>query len=115
MKLVMVIGVCILVYAASSVIQLGPVFVGLSLGIGILMHGLWHLRCKLSADNPYANGFAALSRVIPVVALISLWGYLPQSVQGWDKFALGLQCLGFAAIGLFLVSIHASRAKRFDS
>src|SRR5690606_14030086 len=78
------------------------------------MHLLHHFRLKISKSNPYANGFSALSRVIPIIALITLFGYLPEQHQQWGKFALGLQCLGFAAIGLFIVSIYESRAKRFE-
>jgi len=111
-KLIVVIATCILIYAASTVAQLGPVFVGVSLAIGIVVHLLHHFRLKISKSNPYANGFSALSRVIPIIALITLFGYLPE--QQWGKFALGLQCLGFAAIGLFIVSIYESSAKRFE-
>ncbi len=112
-KLIVIIATCILIYAASTVVQLDPVFVGVSLAIGIVVHLLHHFRLKISKSNPYANGFSALSRVIPIIALITLFGYLPEQQQ-WDKFALGLQCLGFAAIGLFIVSIYESRAKRFE-
>ena len=94
--------------------QLDPVFVGVSLAIGIVVHLLHHFRLKISKSNPYANGFSALSRVIPIIALITLFGYLPEQHQQWGKFAWGLQCLGFAAIGLFIVSIYESRAKRFE-
>jgi len=113
-KLIVIITTCILIYAASTVAQLGPVFVGVSLAIGIVVHLLHHFRLKISKSNPYANGFSALSRVIPIIALITLFGYLPEQHQQWTKFALGLQCLGFAAIGLFIVSIYESRAKRFE-
>ncbi len=86
----------------------------MSLAIGIVVHLLHHFRLKISKSNPYANGFSALSRVIPIIALITLFGYLPEQHQQWGKFALDLQCLGFAAIGLFIVSIYESRAKRFE-
>ncbi|MEG2263842.1 MAG: hypothetical protein RR932_06040 [Acinetobacter sp.] len=114
MKLIAIIATCILIYTASTVAQLDPVFVGVSLAIGIVVHLLHHFRLKISKSNPYANGFSALSRVIPIIALITLFGYLPEQHQQWGKFALGLQCLGFAAIGLFIVSIYESRAKRFE-
>lgn len=113
-KLIVIIATCIFIYAASTVAQLDPVFVGVSLAIGIVVHLLHHFRLKISKSNPYANGFSALSRVIPIIALITLFGYLPEQHQQWAKFALGLQCLGFAAIGLFIVSIYESRAKRFE-
>ncbi|MDM1341410.1 hypothetical protein [Acinetobacter pseudolwoffii] len=113
-KLVVIIATCIVIYAASTVAQLDPVLVGLSLGIGIVVHLLHHFRSKISKANPYAHGFGALSRVIPIIALITLFGYLPEQHQQWAKFALGLQCLGFAAIGLFIVSVYENRAKRFE-
>ena len=113
-KLMVIIVTCIVIYAASTVTQLGPVLVAVSLGIGIVVHLLHHFRLKISKSNPYANGFSALSRVIPIIALITLFGYLPEQHQPWAKFALGLQCLGFAAIGLFIVSVYENRAKRFE-
>lgn len=76
-KLVVIIATCIVIYAASTVAQLDPVLVGLSLGIGIVVHLLHHFRSKISKANPYAHGFGALSRVIPIIALITLFGYLP--------------------------------------
>ncbi|WP_244782971.1 hypothetical protein [Acinetobacter sp. F-1] len=113
-KLMVIIATCIVIYAASTVAQLDPVFVGVSLAIGIVVHLLHHFRLKISKSNPYANGFSALSRVIPIIALITLFGYLPEQHQPWAKLALGLQCLGFAAIGLFIVSVYENRAKRFE-
>ncbi len=113
-KLIVIIATCILIYAASTAAQISPVFVGVSLGIGIVVHVLHHFRSKISKANPYAHGFGALSRVIPIIALITLFGYLPEQHQQWAKFALGLQCLGFAAIGLFIVSVYENRAKRFE-
>ena len=67
-KLIVVIATCIFIYAASTVAQLDPVFVGVSLAIGIVVHLLHHFRLKISKSNPYANGFSALSRVIPIIA-----------------------------------------------
>ncbi|TSH75977.1 hypothetical protein E2K73_06340 [Acinetobacter sp. RF15A] len=112
MKLVVVIIVCLLIYSASTVAQLGPISISFSVGIGLMSYGLRQLRFKIPTGHPYANGFAALSRVIPIVAMVTLWGYLPQHAQDWEKFALALQCLGFAAIGLFLASIYVKRARR---
>lgn len=82
-KLIVVIATCILIYAASTVAQLDPVFVGVSLAIGIVVHLLHHFRLKISKSNPYANGFSALSRVIPIIALITLFGYLPEQHERW--------------------------------
>lgn len=78
------------------------------------MHVLREFRLKLSPENPYAEGFRALTMAIPIVAVISLIGYLPKTGELWKTVALGLQCLGFVAIGLFIVSIYNKRAKRFE-
>ncbi|WP_216935263.1 MULTISPECIES: hypothetical protein [unclassified Acinetobacter] len=112
-KLMAIIATCILIYTASTVAQLGPVFVAVSLSIGIVVHLLHHFRLKILKSNPYANGFSALGRVIPIIALITLFGYLPEQHEPWKKFALGLQCFGFTAIGLFIVSVYENHEKRF--
>ena len=114
LKLIIIIAVCIVIYIASTVAKLGPIFVGISLAIGMLIHALREFRLKLSPENPYAEGFRALTMAIPIVAVISLIGYLPKTGEIWKTVALGLQCLGFVAIGLFIVSIYNQRAKRFE-
>ena len=114
LKLIIIIAVCIVIYIASTVAKLGPIFVGISLMIGMLMHVLREFRLKLSPENPYTEGFRALTMAIPIVAVISLIGYLPKTDEIWKTVALGLQCLGFVAIGLFIVSIYNKRAKRFE-
>jgi len=114
LKLIIIVSVCGGIYAASTVAKLGPIFVGLSLAIGILLHLLREFRLKLSTQNPYADGFRALTMATPIVAMVTLIGYLPKTGEVWDTLALGLQCLGFIAIGLFIVSIYNKRAKRFD-
>lgn len=114
LKLIIIIAVCIVIYIASTVAELGLIFVGISLAIGMLMHVLREFRLKLSPENPYAEGFRALKTAIPSVAVISLIGYLPKTGEIWKTIALGLQCLGFVAIGLFIVSIYNKRAKRFE-
>ena len=114
LKLIIIIAVCIVIYIASTVAKLGPIFVGISLVIGMLMHVLHEFRLKLSPENPYAEGFRALTIAIPMVAVISLISYLPKTGEIWETVALGLQCLGFVAIGLFIVSIYNKRAKRFE-
>ena len=114
LKLIIIIAVCIVIYIASTVTKLGSIFVGISLAIGMLMHVLREFRLKLSPENPYAEGFRALTMAIPIVAVISLIGYLLKTGEIGETVALGLQCLGFVAIGLFIVSIYNQRAKRFE-
>ncbi|UNW06648.1 MULTISPECIES: hypothetical protein [Acinetobacter] len=114
LKLIIIIAVCIVIYIASTVTKLGSIFVGISLAIGMLMHVLREFRLKLAPKNPYAEGFRALTTAIPIVVVISLIGYLPKTGEIWETIALGLQCLGFVAIGLFILSIYNKRAKRFE-
>ncbi|WP_291361275.1 hypothetical protein, partial [Acinetobacter sp. UBA3025] len=72
--IIIIIAVCIVIYIASTVTKLGSIFVGISLAIGMLMHVLREFRLKLSPENPYAEGFRALTMAIPIVAVISLIG-----------------------------------------
>lgn len=118
-KLLVIIVTCTLIYAASTIAPLGPIFVGASLGIDMLMHLLRSWEQKISPQHPYAAGFRTVIGVIPLVILITLFGYLPEQPLAnspqWRKFALGIQCIGFVAIGLFILSVYENRARRFES
>ena len=107
-KLIVCIATCVMIFMAAQVQQLGAIFIGLSLVIGIATHLLRGVQLKIGQDNPYSEGFSRLVVFLPLIALICLLGYLPAQ----DKIALALQCIGFSGIGLFLVSIHAQREKR---
>ena len=107
-KLIVCITTCVMIFMAAQVQQLGAIFIGLSLVIGIATHLLRGVQLKIAQDNPYREGFSRLVVFLPLIALICLLGYLPAQ----DKIALALQCIGFSGIGLFLVSIHAQREKR---
>ena len=107
-KLIICIATCVMIVIAAQVQQLGAIFIGLSLGIGITTHLLRGAHLKIAQGNPYQEGFSRLVVFLPLIALICLLGYLPAQ----DKIALALQCIGFSGIGLFLVSIHAQREKR---
>lgn len=107
-KLIICIATCVMIFMAAQVQQLGAIFIGLSLMIGIATHLLRGVQLKIAQDNPYREGFSRLVVFLPLIALICLLGYLPAQ----DKIALALQCIGFSGIGLFLVSIHAQREKR---
>src|SRR5690606_41774986 len=89
-KLMVIIATCIVIYAASTVAQLGPALIAVSLGIGIVVHLLHHFRLKISKSNPYANGFSALSRVIPIIERFTLLGYLPEQIHPWAILAFVL-------------------------
>ena len=101
---------CAVIYYASTFAELNAIFVAISLAIGILSHVLRTVALKLPEQNPYREGFARLFFCIPLIVLITLFGYLPEQ----HKMALGIQCIGFSAIGLFIVSIYNKRAKRFE-
>ena len=75
----------------------------------------WHghtwlksIKLKIAADNPYKNGFAILILVMPLMAFITLISALPTQ----HKIILAMQAIGFATIGLFILSTFPKR--RFD-
>ena len=109
-KLIVCIATCAVIYYASTFAELNGIYVGISLGIGMLSHVLRTVALKLPDQNPYREGFGRLFFCIPLIALITLFGYLPEQ----HKIALAVQCVGFSAIGLFIVSIYGDRAKRFE-
>lgn len=108
-KLIVSIATCVLIFMAAQVQQLGTIFIGLSLVIGITTHLLRLIPLRMVPDHPYREGFSHLVTFFPVIALICLIGYLPHQ----HKIMLALQCIGFSGIGLFLVSIYAQRERRF--
>lgn len=87
-KLIVCIATCVLIFIAA--------------------HLLYMMQLKMAQEHPYREGVARLAIFAPMIALIVLIGYLPEQ----DKVALALQCVGFAGVGLFLVSIQAQRVKR---
>ena len=109
-KLMVCIIICAIIYFCSSIQQLSPLFTGLSLAIGICIHSLRNISFKISADSPYAQGFKILFAILPMSALIFLMTLLPTE----HKLYLAIQCVGFTAIGLFMLSIYENRAKRFE-
>ncbi|OTG64699.1 hypothetical protein [Acinetobacter silvestris] len=106
-KLIVCILTCAIIYICSSIQQLTPLFVGISLSIGLIIHLLRKLELKISNEHLYQQGFQILFSIISLVTLIQL---LPTQ----NKIYLAIQCLGFSAIGLFIVSIYENRAKRFE-
>lgn len=109
-KLMACIITCAIIYFCSSIQQLSPLFTGLSLAIGICIHSLRNISFKISADSPYAQGFKILFAILPMSTLIFLMTLLPTE----HKLYLAIQCVGFTAIGLFMLSIYENRAKRFE-
>ena len=49
-----------MIVIAAQVQQLGAIFIGLSLMIGIAMHLLRGVQLKIAQDNPYREGFSRL-------------------------------------------------------
>ncbi|WP_034588398.1 MULTISPECIES: hypothetical protein [Acinetobacter] len=109
-KLMICITTCAVIYYASTFAKLDRIYIGISLAIGMLSHVLHTVALKLPKQNSYKEGFTRLNLFIPLIALITLIGVLPQQ----HKIALGVQCVGFSMLGLFIVSIYANRAKRFE-
>ncbi|MHA3892724.1 hypothetical protein [Acinetobacter sp. GXMZU3951] len=109
-KLVSSITVCIGIYLCSSIAALPPVWVGLSLLLGMLSDVLYRQYLKLDPAHTYRKALHHGIYAMQLFALFSLVYLLPEQ----HKWALWLQALGFNAVGLFLVSIYHNRAKRHD-
>ncbi|OTG84017.1 hypothetical protein [Acinetobacter sp. ANC 4648] len=109
-KLIICIVTCTIIYACSSIQQLTPLFTGISLSIGLMIHMLRNVSLKISTDHPYKQGFQILFSILPIISLITLINLLPAQ----NKIYLAIQCIAFTAIGLFIVSIYENRAKRFE-
>lgn len=110
-KLMVCIITCAIIYLCAAVQQLTPLFAGISLGIGFMVHALRSIYLKFSTHSTSQQTIQNLLLIIPVLALMLLILYLPTP----DKIYLALQCMGFSAIGFFMLSIFAHRAKRFES
>ncbi|TCB35710.1 hypothetical protein E0H82_06905 [Acinetobacter sp. ANC 4910] len=107
-KLLSSIVVCSAIYFCSSIAQLAPLWVGLSLILGVLIHVLFTQYLKLATSHPYRITLRNGIYIFQLFALLSLAYILPEQ----HKWVLWLQCIGFHALGLFLVSIYSNRAKR---
>lgn len=108
-KLIVCIMTCAMIYLCSTVQALSAVLTGFSLGLGISMHLLRQLNLKIKQNNIYKNGLSILLYSVPLAVFLILLYVLPDE----HKMILGLQVLGFTALGLFIVSIYENRAKRF--
>ncbi|EET80980.1 hypothetical protein ACIRA0001_1424 [Acinetobacter radioresistens SK82] len=73
------------------------------------MHLLRQLNLKIKQNNIYKNGLSILLYSVPFAVFLILLYVLPDE----HKMILGLQVLGFTALGLFIVSIYENRARRF--
>ena len=109
-KLVSSIVACIGIYLCSTIAELAPLWVGISLMLGMLTHLLYTQSLKLAPSHLYRNTLQNGIYIFQLFALLSLAYVLPEQ----HKWLLWLQCLGFDAVGLFLLSIYSNRAKRHD-
>lgn len=107
-RLSVCIAVCAVIYYCSSIQQLPALFAGQSLAIGMALHLLRGAHLKIADENSYRSAVQAVFAILPIAGLLGLILYLPQGHQA----LLGIQCIGFSAIGLFLASLYERRAKR---
>ncbi|MFW1858488.1 hypothetical protein [Acinetobacter defluvii] len=109
-KLMVSIVLCIAIYYCSSIAKLSPLFVGISLAIGIILHVLKQLSLKIPTQKVQFKLLKALIMLLPAFALASMIWSLPQQ----NLLYLILQCLGFIALGFILIANYENRAKRSD-
>ena len=107
-KLGICIATCVIIYLSSTIEKLPALFVVMSLLLGMIHHFLQQKISRIQADNPCAEGFSIIGFVFPIMALITLIAFLPQSHQ----WILAIQVIGLSALGLFIVSIYQNRAPR---
>ena len=108
LKLMVCIATCVIIYLCSTLQQLSPILTGISVGIGLSIHVLRALSLKIAANNPYKKGFEIIVFIMPLMAFITLISVLPAQ----HKLMLAIQAIGFAAIGLFILSGFPKR--KFD-
>lgn len=109
-KLMVCIVTCAIVYYCAEIQKLSTLFAVLCLALGLVTHVLYQHTHRLGKDHPYAQGFKLLSSMMPVCLLVVIILMLPTE----QLLYTALQCIGFTAIGLFLVSIYESRSRRYD-
>ena len=105
-KLIISVSTCVLIFLCSAQQQLEPIFAGLSIGVGVLTHLLYQL--KSTSPQKLKSYLNWIWTVLPILCLCLLIYFLPHE----QRLFLAVQCLGFAAIGLFIVSIYSHREKR---
>lgn len=110
MKVIISILTCVIIYYCATIEKLSPTFTVICLAIGISTHLLRMLGLKIAQHNVYAQGFKILFSIYPLLALMLLMAFLPAQ----HKILTSIHAIGFAALGLFIMSIYQNRAKRFD-
>lgn len=113
-KLFFCISTCILIYIASSKVQLPPLLVVVSLSIGILIHITHNLKSKIHNQNHYYTVQNYTLSLIPILSFTGLIYFLKLKSNSEMMLLLAIQCVGFTALGLFIVSIYQNRNPRFE-
>ena len=111
-KFCAIVFTCTLILLCAERLKLAPLFSALSLGIGLLMH-LLYLTLQ-TRQSMLAQPWRSIVQKMPYGLLVILFFCLPRTGNWADMLMQILQCLGFSALGLFLLSIYQNRAKRFD-
>lgn len=110
LKLVLCIFTFAVLYYCSTLNKLEAHFSVIALFIGMLLHVIYQFTQSQRAKNMQIQaGRLRLLRAVPILALVVLIAVTP-SLQ---HSILIMQVFGFAAFGLFLISIFSQRARRF--
>ena len=110
-KLMVCIATCAVIFYCTEIQKLPTVFAIISLALGIATHILYQYTQKLGENNNYAQALQWLISIFPLVILAIMIFMLPAINQLYTA----LQCIGFCALGLFLVSIYENRSPRHNS
>ena len=109
-KLIVSILSCAIIYYCSTIEKLSVTFTLICLALGFSIHFLRIFRLKIlqkQSSQPILNRVIS---VLPLIALCLIIGILPQN----HRLFLAIQCVGFSALGFFIVSIYSNRAQRFE-
>ena len=110
-KLMVCIATCAVIFYCTEIQKLPTIFAILSLALGIATHALYQYTHRLKQEHPYAQTLRRLTSIVPLTVLVIMIFMLPAINQLYTA----LQCIGFSALGLFLVSIYENRSPRHDS
>ena len=110
-KLMVCIATCAVIFYCTEIQKLPTIFAIISLALGIATHALYQYAHRLKLEHSYAQIFRRLTSIFPLTILAVMIFMLPAI----NKLYTALQCIGFSALGLFLVSIYENRSPRHDS
>ena len=110
-KLMVCIATCAVIFYCTEIQKLPTVFAIISLALGISTHVLYQYTQKLGKDHSYAQTLKWGASIFPLAVLAIMIFMLP----AFNQLYTALQCIGFSALGLFLVSLYENRSPRHDS